>query len=473
MLQKEVLNSKALNFKGLNLKGIEDTVLATIINKKVYDVESLKPNGERSAPLVSLEKALSNQDGRNFILECKRSSPTLGDFCKDFDLDKILACYENKASAISVLCEEHFFKGSIEFLKYVKARTTLPVICKDFIICKAQIDNAYIAGADAILLMLSVLTKDTYKELLNYAHQKGLDVLTEVDTYEDAIFAKELNLKIVGINNRDLRTLKVDLNNARTLAKLFSKDTLVVSESGIHTHNDLLSLKGINNFLIGSSLTGSEDIEFQANTMLYGTNKVCGITTKDALQAVINNHAALAGFIFCEKSPRNLSVDKAKELSALAHGKIKTVGVFVDESIEKMVAIAKEVGLDFLQLHGNETVQTIETLNKLLPQVKIIKAFNIEGPKDFEKLHDYEALCEYFILDSKSPGSGTSFDWGKIPANINKDKILLSGGIGLDNVEKALEFEFIGLDLNSKLETVKGIKDVNKINKIFNIIHNY
>lgn len=84
MLQKEVLNSKALNFKGLNLKGIEDTVLATIINKKVYDVESLKPNGERSAPLVSLEKALSNQDGRNFILECKRSSPTLGDFCKDF-----------------------------------------------------------------------------------------------------------------------------------------------------------------------------------------------------------------------------------------------------------------------------------------------------------------------------------------------------------------------------------------------------
>ena len=89
------------------------------------------------------------------------------------------------------------------------------------------------------------------------------------------------------------------------------------------------------------------------------------------------------------------------------------------------------------------------------------------------KLHDYEALCEYFILDSKSPGSGTSFDWGKIPANINKDKILLSGGIGLDNVEKALEFEFIGLDLNSKLETVKGIKDANKINKIFNIIHNY
>src|SRR5574344_1348318 len=154
MLQAQKLTSQAKAFVGLNTKAIDETVIATIINKKVEDVKNLKVTGKRTAPLLSLRTALGNKDSRNFILECKKSSPTLGDFCKDFDLDKLIACYETKASAISVLCEEHFFKGSIEFLKYVKERTTLPVICKDFIICKEQIVNAYAAGADAILLML-------------------------------------------------------------------------------------------------------------------------------------------------------------------------------------------------------------------------------------------------------------------------------------------------------------------------------
>lgn len=473
MLQKEALIKEALVFPGLNIKGIEDTVLATIINKKVIDVATLKPQGTRTAPHCSLEKALSNQDGRNFILECKKSSPTLGDFCKDFNLDKIISCYENKACAISVLCEEHFFKGSIEFLKYVKARTKLPVICKDFIICKEQIKNAYIAGADAVLLMLSVLQKDTYLTLLDYAHSLDLDVLTEVDDINDAKFAIEHKIKIVGINNRDLRTLKVDLDNAKKLYPLFDKDTLVVSESGIHEHSNLVDLKPINSFLIGSSLTANSDIEFKACSMLYGTNKVCGITTYEALDAVVNNHASFAGFIFADKSPRKVTLEKAKELSKDFLGKIQFVGVFVDESIDKMVQIAKEVPLNALQLHGHESVETVKELKEKLPGIKIIKAFNITNKEDFKALDAYFDECDYFILDSKSPGSGTCFDWGQIPKDLDKHKILLSGGIGLDNVENALSYEFAGLDLNSKLEAQKGIKDVQKINDIFKIINKY
>ena len=474
MLQKEALTKNAKQYPGLNIKSIEGTVLATIINRKVDDVKNMKvSDNKRFVPLCSLEKALSNKVGRNFILECKKSSPTLGDFCKDFDLDKLIACYETKARAISVLCEEHFFKGSIEFLKYVKERTTLPVICKDFIICKEQIVNAYAAGADAILLMLSVLTKETYLELLDYAHSKGLDVLTEVDDKKDALFALEHKIKIVGINNRDLRTLTIDLDNAKTLCRLFDENTLVVSESGIKEHSDLLYLKDINNFLIGSSITAENDVFFKANSMLFGTNKVCGITTKEALEALVNNHVSLAGFIFAKKSPRYVEVSKAKDLASSFKGQIKFVGVFVDEKVENIISTVKEVGIDYVQLHGVETVQFIKELQSALPSIKIIKAFNINTKDDFEKVKDYAPYCTYFIFDSKSPGSGNSFDWGMIPEELDKKLILLSGGIGLDNVKQALAYEFAGLDLNSKLETIKGIKDVKKINEIFNIINNY
>lgn len=189
MLHTEPLTAQAKSYLGLNHEGLEGTVLATIINKKVLDVKEIVLKGQRTAPLRSLSKALENKGGRNFILECKQSSPTLGDFCKDFDLDKLISCYEKRASAISVLCEKHFFKGSLDYLKYVKEHCSLPVICKDFIICKEQIDEAYIAGADAVLLMLSVLTRAKFEELFNYAHSLNLDVLTEVDDKDDAMYA--------------------------------------------------------------------------------------------------------------------------------------------------------------------------------------------------------------------------------------------------------------------------------------------
>lgn len=140
------------------------------------------------------------------------------------------------------MCEKNFFKGSIDYLRYVKEHCSLPVICKDFIICKEQIKEAYVAGADAVLLMLSVLDKDTYLELYNYAHSLNLDVLTEVDDETQAQFTIDNNIKIVGINNRDLRILKINLDTAKRISKMFPSDVRVVSESGINTHNDLTYL---------------------------------------------------------------------------------------------------------------------------------------------------------------------------------------------------------------------------------------
>ena len=473
MLQKEPLTEQAKSFKGLNIAGIENTVLATIVNRKVQDVKELKVTGKRTAPLVSFKKALSDRTKKNFILECKKSSPTLGNFCKDFNLDRITNCYNTRASAISVLCEKHFFNGSSEYLSYVKSKTALPVLYKDFVICKEQIDDAYVSGADAVLLMLSLLDNDTYLSLYSYAKSLNLDVLTEVDNEEQARFAKSQKIDIVGINNRDLRTLKIDISNAKKIARIFDSDTIVVSESGINEHSDLFYLRDISCFLIGSSLTKSDDIVFKANSMLYGTNKICGITTKEALAAAIDVHASIAGFIFFEKSVRNISADKAAEFADFARGKIRFAGVFVNETLDTVELIAKKVGLDYIQLHGSEDAEYINELKRRLENIKIIKALNIESPDDFSKIDNYIQTCEYIILDSKTPGSGSSFDWNTIPNSYDKSKILLSGGIGPDNVEKALSLGFAGLDLNSKLEETKGIKSVTKILNTFRIINNF
>ena len=472
MLHTEPLTSQAKAYPGLNYGEIEGTVLATIINRKVEDVKEIKVKGERTLPRVSFKNALGRKS-RNFILECKQSSPTLGDFCKDFDLDKLINCYEKHACAISVLCEKHFFKGSLEYLKFVKKRTSLPVLCKDFIICREQLDEAYTAGADAVLLMLSVLSKETYEDLYEYAHKLGLDVLTEVDTKADALYCREHNIEIVGINNRDLRTLKIDLNNARELAALFDDNVKVVSESGINKHSDLTFLKPISNFLIGSALTGDEDVEFKAKSMLYGLNKVCGLTTREAIECCAENNVSIGGLIFAEKSPRYVSLDKAKELTADYTEALKFAGVFVDEELEVMVKIAKEVGLSYIQLHGHESPELIKKLRAALPQIKIIKAVNVKSAEDFDLIRNYDELCDLFILDSASPGSGSSFDWNSIPKTVNHEKILLSGGIGPDNVKLALKQGFLGLDLNSKLEKVKGIKDTGLINEVFKTINRY
>ena len=472
MLHTEPLSESARAFTGLNHNGIEGTVLSTIINAKIEDLKTLKvEKKERTLPLRSLKQALSTKEGRHFILECKKSSPTLGDFCKDFNLDRLLDCYERHASAVSVLCEKHFFKGSPEYLNYVKKKTALPVICKDFIICREQILEAYNYGADAILLMLSVLTKNAFEELYQYAESLGLEILTEVDTAEDAEYAISRKLKIVGINNRDLRTLKIDLNNARSLSEKFPESTILISESGICTHRDLTFLKPLRNFLIGSSISGADDVEFKANSMLYGINKICGLTTPEAVKAAVENHAAIGGLIFCKQSVRCLSLDKAIEITEGFKGKIRFAGVFVDEDIDTMIETAHKVGLSYLQLHGNESCSCILKIKEKAPELKIIKAINIREQDDFYKACEYAELCDLMILDSPSPGSGKSFNWDMIPKGLDKSKILLSGGIGPDNVQQALTYGFAGLDLNSRLEKVKGIKDIETVNKTFNLIN--
>ncbi len=473
MLKPQPLTDEAKAFRGLNIDSIEGTVLATIINPKVRDVKSLKAGPRRAVPFRSLKKALTGGRGRHFILECKKSSPTLGDFCRDFSLDRLLACYESRASAISVLCEEHFFKGSLDYLRYVRERTSLPVICKDFIIDEVQLEAAASAGADAVLLMLSLLTRERFLELYEKASALGLEVLCEVDSREDAIFARDHRIPVVGINNRDLRVLKIDLQKARDLAPIFGPETTVVSESGIASHEDLTSMAPINAFLIGSALSGADDVFFAANTMLYGVNKLCGITTMEALDAAIEGHAAICGLIFARKSPRCVTLDFAKECVRRGHPQTRFAAVFVDEDPEEAARIVRESGCDYIQLHGSEDPDYIARIRALLPGVGIIKAVKIRQPSDFEACRALAPHCDLMLLDSTAPGSGTSFDWNAIPDFIDRRRALISGGIGLENLRDALSLGFAGVDMNSRLEGEKGIKDPTLVRKAFGIIREF
>ena len=482
MLQAQKLSAAALKYDGLNIESLDNTVLAAIINKKVENIVAIEEYNASLSDNTCVKrkphefKRAFEGNKRHFILECKKSSPSLGDFCPDFNLEKIVSCYNDRADAISVLTEEFFFKGSFEYLKQVRKLTEKPLLCKDFIIAKEQIEIAKKIGSDAVLLMLSVLTFDKFLELYEFAKTLNLDVLTEVSNEVEAKFAIEHHIDIVGINNRDLRTLKIDLSNAKKLYPLFPDSTVVISESGIKTHRDIVNMLPLKNFLIGSALCSEIDIDIKANTLLYGFNKLCGLTDKEGIETAINNKFSLAGLIFAEKSPRCINLEQAAELALnpIYKSKINFCGVFKDAEINSVIEIASKLCLKFVQLHGKESPEYIKTLHEKCPQLTIIKALGMNESLSHEDLvlfKEYAATADYLLLDSKNPGSGKEFDKSLIPDFINKDKTIISGGIGPSNIASILTLNFCGVDCNSCLESAPGKKDPVLVRKLFNRIN--
>ena len=482
MLQAQKLSAAALKYDGLNIESLDNTVLAAIINKKVENIVAIEEYNASLSDNTCVKrkphefKRAFEDNRRHFILECKKSSPSLGDFCPDFNLEKIVSCYNDRADAISVLTEEFFFKGSFEYLKQVRKLTEKPLLCKDFIIAKEQIEIAKKIGSDAVLLMLSVLTFDKFLELYEFAKTLNLDVLTEISNEVEAKFAIEHHIDIVGINNRDLRTLKIDLSNAKKLYRLFPDSTVVISESGIKTHRDIVNMLPLKNFLIGSALCSEIDIDIKANTLLYGFNKLCGLTDKEGIETAINNKFSLAGLIFAEKSPRCINLEQAAELALnpIYKSKINFCGVFKDAEINSVIEIASKLCLKFVQLHGKESPDYIKTLHEKCPQLTIIKALGMNESLSHEDLvlfKEYAATADYLLLDSKNPGSGKEFDKSLIPDFINKDKTIISGGIGPSNIASILTLNFCGVDCNSCLESAPGKKDPVLVRELFNRIN--
>ena len=194
------------------------------------------------------------------IAEIKRASPSQGLLIKsDKKIDKLLKLYNLYADAVSVVTDKKFFKGSVKLLHQTSKRTRLPILAKDFIIDKRQIRALRNAGASAVLLILRILTKQEFLKLYGFCQKIGVEAVCEVNSKEDILKAKGAGVEIFGINNRDLKTLKIDLNRSARLARLIPKSAIIIAESGFSNLKDVKS-KRIQSILVGTSLIKSKNL---------------------------------------------------------------------------------------------------------------------------------------------------------------------------------------------------------------------
>jgi indole-3-glycerol phosphate synthase len=226
-------------------------------------VAVLEREAARAAPDgPAFTAGLGRADRLNVIAECKRRSPSAGVLRADYDPAAIARAYEQGgAAAISVLTEPTFFDGAPEHLRAVRASVALPLLRKDFIVDRYQLLEARAAGADAILLIVAALEPPELRRLMREAAELGLAALVEVHDREELDRALEAGAAIVGVNNRNLRTLAVSVEASERLIEAIPADRIAVAESGLRTHEDLrrLSRAGYRAFLVGERLMTSRD----------------------------------------------------------------------------------------------------------------------------------------------------------------------------------------------------------------------
>jgi indole-3-glycerol phosphate synthase len=248
--------------------------LREILEYKILEVEKSKEkmsfevlkNLLRENPYVhrDFESALDMPNNISLIAEIKKASPSEGSIRADDDIIARAKLYDSSgAHAISVLTDEKFFGGKLSYLHDVKQVTTIPILRKDFIIDPYQIYESKLYGADALLLMATVLSQDLLRKLLELAHELGLECLVETHTEEDIEKVLNTDARVIGINARDLQTFEIDLENIIQLAPHIPSQKVLVAESGIETAQDVVKLRGlgVNSVLVGTALMRAGNVE--------------------------------------------------------------------------------------------------------------------------------------------------------------------------------------------------------------------
>lgn len=422
----------------------------------------------RQVPRTTLERRLHPSDrslaaalGRShagFILECKRASPSAGLLAGSYDPARIATAYAPFADAVSVLTDGAFFRGAPEHLELVRDAVPLPVLCKDFVVDPYQVVEARAHGADAILLMLSVLDDAAWRDCVRTAQAAGIETLTEVHDEGELHRAIALEAPIIGINNRDLRTMNVDLEVTARLAPLVPADRLLVGESGIRTHADARRLGPlVDALLVGTSLMGAADLPGAVRRLVFGITKVCGLTrTEDAREAWAAG-ATHGGLIFAEESPRRVTEPAASAIRASAP--LAWVGVFVNAAPETVIRAAEHLRLSAVQLHGEESPAQVQDLRARLPEAcEIWKAVRVRDhiPRPAD------TGADRIVVDAWHPdqrgGTGLTVDWSLVASHPDRDRLILGGGLTSDNAAEADGLDVGGLDVNSGAESTPGIK---------------
>ena len=237
---------------------VEKTKQRIANRKKEYSLDKIKKEAFQKIITndFSFEQAIRNS-GMSFILEVKKASPSKGEIVKDFNYVEIAKEYQMiGASAISVLTEPYFFKGDSQYLQEISSVVDIPLLRKDFVIDEYMIYEAKVLGASAILLICSILEVETMKQYIEIADSLGLSCLVEAHDANEVEKALKAKARIIGVNNRDLKTFTVDINNSICLRSLVPKEILFVSESGISSSQDIQELVSnqVNGVLIGETL---------------------------------------------------------------------------------------------------------------------------------------------------------------------------------------------------------------------------
>lgn len=477
---------------------ILDTIVEATKIRVAQEKQVESPEAVKAAALAlpsdtgfPFEAALRQQDF-NFICEVKKASPSKGIIAEHFPYLDIAKEYEVAgAAAISVLTEPDFFKGDKKYLQEIASTVKIPVLRKDFIIDEYQIYQAKVWGASAILLICACLDVPTLTKFRELADSLGLSSLVEAHDENEVQMAIDCGARIIGVNNRNLKDFTVDVQNSVRLRNLVQDDVTFVSESGLETPEDIQVLRDNN---IGVALMGETFMrspnKVEKLAYLYGPTyytpkvKMCGISKVETIPAVVEAKPDYMGLVFAP-SKRQVTVDQAKTLveeihkeCALKYGSdtehdkndtIKTVGVFVNETVDNLVTIANEVNLDAVQLHGDEDETFIQSL-KERTNVEVWKAVQIRSAADVEEWIDSSAdmlLFDAYHKDERG-GTGEVFDWSSLDAF--ERPFMLAGGIDSTNVARAIRtVRPYGIDISSGIET-NGVKDDEKITAFTKIV---
>ncbi|MFR1898507.1 MAG: bifunctional indole-3-glycerol-phosphate synthase TrpC/phosphoribosylanthranilate isomerase TrpF [Veillonella atypica] len=477
---------------------ILDTIVEATKIRVAQEKQVESPEAVKAAALAlpsdtgfPFEAALRQQDF-NFICEVKKASPSKGIIAEHFPYLDIAKEYEVAgAAAISVLTEPDFFKGDKKYLQEIASTVKIPVLRKDFIIDEYQIYQAKVWGASAILLICACLDVPTLTKFRELADSLGLSSLVEAHDEQEVQMAIDCGARIIGVNNRNLKDFTVDVQNSVRLRNLVQDDVIFVSESGLETPEDIQVLRDNN---IGVALMGETFMrspnKVEKLAYLYGPTyytpkvKMCGISKVETIPAIVDAKPDYMGLVFAP-SKRQVTVDQAKILVEELHrgyakkygsdtehdknGTIKTVGVFVNETVDNLVTIANEANLDAVQLHGDEDEAFIQSL-KERTNVEVWKAVQIRSAADVEKWIDSSAdmlLFDAYHKDERG-GTGEVFDWSSLDAF--ERPFMLAGGIDSTNVARAIRtVRPYGIDISSGIET-NGVKDDEKITAFTKIV---
>jgi indole-3-glycerol phosphate synthase/phosphoribosylanthranilate isomerase len=450
-------------------------VLGEIVARKRLDVaerlrdasiETLRNRAETSHR--SFKAALA-RPGARFIMEVKRASPSQGTLRADADPARVVSGYKGAADAISVLTDEPYFGGSFADLQAVRAVFDGPLLCKDFMVDPRQVAEARLHGADAILVMLSVLDDAEAKVMIAEACSLGMDALVEAHDEEEVRRAVALGAEIVGINNRNLKTLEVDLAVTERLAHLIPADRIVVAESGVESRADVDRLSPhADAFLVGSSLMRADSPALAARALAFGRVKVCGITNSDDLQLAHEAGASFAGLIMVPGTPRAVTLGRAEALVGEAGAKLlPLVGVFRNEKVMQVALAAQVLGLTAVQLHGEEDAAYIRALRASLPDGCEIWAASAVSEEVPEPRQGADRTLFDTSAGGRSGGTGEAFDWSRLAGRPELGQGLLAGGLDPANAAKASRVGAYALDVSSGIEETPGRKDKHKVHAFF------